>query len=332
MSLRLDNVSKRYGLVQAVKAVSVELAEGETLALLGPSGCGKSTLLRLIAGLEDADGGRISLDGQDITHATPQARGFGMVFQDYALFPHLNVEKNVAFGLTGARRTNKRERVAELLELVGLQGFEKRRIFELSGGEQQRVALARALAPRPPLLLLDEPLSNLDMTLRETLKRELRFILSKLNIRAVYVTHDQGEAFALAHRIAIMRQGEIVQVARQNELYHQPASSWVAQFLGHPNLYSAGQLEHVPQFKGPAVLRSDLVGLGHGAYQADVQAHQVLGGVHQLWLNVPQLGLSLRWQGFTRELPETLKVGDKVALDIPVEAWLELPEKVAQPA
>ncbi len=326
MSLRLDNVSKHYGAVAAVDGVSLELAEGETLALLGPSGCGKSTLLRLIAGLEDANGGRISLDARDITHATPQTRGFGMVFQDYALFPHLNVAKNIAFGLAGLSRAAKRERVAELLELVGLQGHEARRIFELSGGEQQRVALARALAPRPPVLLLDEPLSNLDLTLRENLKRELRFILSKLDIRAVYVTHDQGEAFALAHRIAIMRRGKIIQVARQNELYHHPATRWVAQFLGHPNLYSAQQLERVPQLSGPAVLRTDLVGLGRGAYQADVQAHQVLGGVHQLWLNVPQLGLSLRWQGFTRELPAALEVGDRVALDIPAAAWLELPQ------
>ena len=330
MSLRLDNVSKRYGAVQAVNAVSLELAEGETVALLGPSGCGKSTLLRLLAGLEDVDGGRISLDARDITHAAPQARGFGMVFQDYALFPHLNVAKNVMFGLARTGRVAKRERAAELLDLVGLQGYEERRIFELSGGEQQRVALARALAPRPPILLLDEPLSNLDLTLRENLKRELRFILSKLDIRAVYVTHDQGEAFALAHRIAIMRQGSIIQVARQNELYHHPATTWVAQFLGHPNLYSARQLEQVPHLSGPAVLRTDLVSLGRGAYQADVQAHQVLGGVHQLWLNVPQLGLSLRWQGFTRELPEALAVGDRIALDIPTSAWLELPETTAE--
>ncbi len=330
MSLRLDNVSKRYGAVQAVRNVSLELAEGETLALLGPSGCGKSTLLRLIAGLEDVDGGRISLGTDDITHATPQARGFGMVFQDYALFPHLSVAKNVMFGLTGMSGAVKRERVAELLDLVGLKDYGARRIYELSGGEQQRVALARALAPRPPILLLDEPLSNLDMTLRENLKRELRFILSKLDIRAVYVTHDQGEAFALAHRIAVMRRGEIIQVARQNELYHQPATRWVAQFLGHPNLYSARQLERVPQLGGPAVLRTDLVGLGRGAYTADVQAHQVLGGVHQLWLNVPQLGLSLRWQGYTRELPSALKVGDRVALDIPAQAWLELPEAAAE--
>ena len=330
--LNVTDMVKYYGAVQAVDGVSVELHEGETLALLGPSGCGKSTLLRLIAGLETPDGGRVTLNERDLTYATPQQRGFGMVFQDYALFPHLSVEKNVAFGLVQMSRGEKRERVGELLELVGLAGFEERRIHELSGGEQQRVALARALAPSPPILLLDEPLSNLDMTLRETLKRELRFILSKLNIRAIYVTHDQGEAFALANRIAVMRAGKIVQVAPQNELYHHPASSWVARFLGHPNLYSAQQLKSVPNLNGPAVLRTDLVRLGTGDHKAAVQAHQVLGGLHQLWLNVPGLSLSLRWQGFTRELPQNLEVGDSVQVDLPKEAWLELPSEVAEVA
>ncbi len=324
--LRLENITKNYGKVQAVNGVSLELAEDETLALLGPSGCGKSTLLRIIAGLELADSGKIFLDNQDISRATPQARGFGMVFQDYALFPHLNVERNIAFGLAGESREEKRKRVTELLQLVELSGYESRRIHELSGGEQQRVALARALAPRPPILLLDEPLSNLDMTLRETLKQELRFILSKLNIRAIYVTHDQGEAFALANRIAIMREGKIVQVAKQNELYNQPASSWVANFLGHPNLYREKQLQKVAGVKGPAVLRNDLIKLGEGNLTATLQAHQLLGGMHQLWLIIPEWNLSLRWQGFTRELPDNLKVGDSLKLSIPQSAWLELPE------
>lgn len=328
MTLVLDNVSKRYGTVNAVAGVSLTLDEGETLALLGPSGCGKSTLLRLIAGLEKVDAGQMTLGEQTITYATPQQRGFGMVFQDYALFPHLSVEKNIAFGLAGKTRSQKGTRVGELLELVGLAGYETRRIHELSGGEQQRVALARALAPSPPILLLDEPLSNLDMTLRETLKRELRFILSRLNIRAIYVTHDQTEAFALANRIAIMRAGQIVQVAPQNELYNKPASAWVANFLGHPNLYGAGQLKSITSKDGPAVLRTDLVSLGAGPYKAEVRAHQIIGGMHQLWLNLSEQNLSLRWQGFTRELPANLEVGDSVQLGIPDEAWLELPEAV----
>ena len=326
MSLRLDKVSKSYGQVEAVRSLSLELAQDETLALLGPSGCGKSTLLRLVAGLETVDSGSIYLANKDITTASPQTRGFGMVFQDYALFPHLNVEKNIAFGLAGQSKEAKRERVGELLELVGLSGYESRRIHELSGGEQQRVALARALAPRPPILLLDEPLSNLDMTLRENLKRELRFILSQVNIRAIYVTHDQSEAFALANRIAIMKDGQIMQLAKQNELFGHPANLWVARFLGHANLYNAKQLKDVPQVAGNAVLQSDRIHLGEGTLEATVQAHQTVGAIHQLWLLVKAWNLSLRWQGYTREVPEGLEVGDTVKLNVPDDAWLELPE------
>ena len=335
MDLRLKQLSKRYGALEAVRGVSLELAEGETLALLGPSGCGKSTLLRLIAGLETVDSGTIILGERDITGATPQARGFGMVFQDYALFPHLNVEKNIAFGLAGQSRDAQKGRVGELLELVGLAGYESRRIHELSGGEQQRVALARALAPRPPVLLLDEPLSNLDQSLRETLKRELRFILSQVGIRAVYVTHDQGEAFALSNRIAVMRAGELVQVAPQNELFNAPANLWVARFLGHANLYRREQLGKVPHANAVraagAVLRSDLVKLGAGELSATVKAHQVVGGLHQLWLLVEDYALSFRWQGYTRELPASLEVGEQVQVSIPKEAWLELPDEQTHP-
>jgi ABC-type Fe3+/spermidine/putrescine transport system ATPase subunit len=321
--LRLEKISKNYGAVRAVENVSLELSD-ETLALLGPSGCGKSTLLRVIAGLEQPDGGSLYLGERDITHVPPQSRGFGMVFQDYALFPHLNVEKNIAFGLAGQSGVEKTKRVSELLELVGLSNYEKRRIHELSGGEQQRVALARALAPKPAILLLDEPLSNLDLTLRDTLKQELRSILSSLGIGAVYVTHDQGEAFALSQRIAVMKQGSIVQVALQSELYNQPANPWVARFLGHPNLYTVKQLSSLG-IQSDAALRSDLirllpqheVGLG-----ASVQAYQLLGNVHQLWLLVKPWNLSLRWQGFSREVPETLRVGDTVQLDIPEQAWI----------
>jgi ABC-type Fe3+/spermidine/putrescine transport system ATPase subunit len=321
--LRLEKVSKSYGTVRAVENVSLELSD-ETLALLGPSGCGKSTLLRIIAGLEQPDGGSLYLGDRDITHVPPQSRGFGMVFQDYALFPHLNVEKNIAFGLAGQNSSEKTKRVGELLELVGLSQYEKRRIHELSGGEQQRVALARAIAPKPEILLLDEPLSNLDLTLRDTLKQELRSILSSLGIGAVYVTHDQGEAFALAQRIAVMKQGSIVQVAPQSELYNHPSNPWVARFLGHPNLYTAKQLTALG-IKEDAALRSDLirllpkdeVGLG-----ASVQAYQLLGNVYQLWLLVKPWNLSLRWQGFSREVPEGLKVGDTVQLEIPEHAWI----------
>ncbi len=321
--LRLEHVSKNYGSLHAVENVSLELSD-ETLALLGPSGCGKSTLLRVIAGLEQPDSGALYLGERDITNVPPQARGFGMVFQDYALFPHLNVEKNIAFGLQGKSGAEKTRRVGELLELVGLTNYEKRRIHELSGGEQQRVALARAVAPKPAILLLDEPLSNLDLTLRDTLKQELRLVLSSLGIGAVYVTHDQGEAFALSQRIAVMRQGSIVQVAAQSELYNKPNSPWVARFLGHPNLYIAKQLGSLG-IKTDAALRSDLIRLlpkDEVGLEASVQAYQLLGNIHQLWLLVKPWNLSLRWQGFSREVPETLRVGDTVQLNIPESAWI----------
>jgi ABC-type Fe3+/spermidine/putrescine transport system ATPase subunit len=321
--LRLENISKSYGKVRAVETVSLELSD-ETLALLGPSGCGKSTLLRVIAGLEQPDSGALYLGERDITHVPPQSRGFGMVFQDYALFPHLNVEKNIAFGLVGKNAEEKRKRVSELLELVGLAHYEKRRIHELSGGEQQRVALARALAPKPEILLLDEPLSNLDLTLRDTLKQELRSILSSLGIGAIYVTHDQGEAFALAQRIAVMKQGSIIQVAPQGELYNHPSNPWVARFLGHPNLYTAKQLSSLG-IKSDAALRSDLIRLlpnDEVGLEASVQAYQLLGNVHQLWLLVKPWNLSLRWQGFSREVPERLNIGDTMQLEIPERAWI----------
>jgi ABC-type Fe3+/spermidine/putrescine transport system ATPase subunit len=322
MSLRLDAIHKRYGSLQAVQDVSLELPEGETLALLGPSGCGKSTLLRLIAGLEPVSSGRILLDGHDITGVPPQSRGFGMVFQDYALFPHLNVFHNVAFGLLGVPVSVKRRRVQELLELVGLSSYERRRTFELSGGEQQRVALARALAPQPKVLLLDEPLSNLDFALRETLKRELARILDSLDIRAIYVTHDQGEAFALADRIAIMRRGQLVQEGAPDEVYAHPADPWVAGFLGHSNLYSQAV---VGAASGPLLLRHDLIRLGAGSVRAEVRSHKVVGGLHHLQLYLPERGLRLAWQGFSRELPGPLQPGDAVMIDIPDAAWQSLP-------
>ena len=211
---------------------------------MGPSGCGKSTLLRLVAGLEPPTRGRIFLGDRDITALPPQRRGFGMVFQDYALFPHLNVERNIAFGLVEAQWTKeaRRARVGELLELVGLEGLEKRRVFELSGGQQQRVALARSLAPRPALLLLDEPLSNLDAALRDELKRELEQILGALEVSALFVTHDQSEAFTVADRVAVMRSGRLEQVDTPTTLFAAPASVWVAHFLGHTNVFSKEQV------------------------------------------------------------------------------------------
>ncbi len=220
--------------------ISLTIGEGEIMALLGPSGAGKTTLLRLVAGLEQPDLGRILFHGQDITGIPPHQRSFGMMFQEYALFPHRDVAANIAFGLEMQKidRRQRDNRVAEVLELVGLHGFDRRTVDSLSGGERQRVALARCLAPQPRLLLLDEPLASLDLQLRERLANEIRTILKRLAITAIFVTHDQSEAFAVADRIAILHEGRLEQCATPEELYRHPASATVASFLGFRNLLS----------------------------------------------------------------------------------------------
>lgn len=236
--LRVEDLTKQFGTTRAVDDVSLEIADGEFLTLLGPSGCGKTTTLRLIAGFETPTSGRIVLRDMDITLLPPQKRGIGMVFQNYALFPHLNVFENIAFGLktAGMSAVDIRTRVAETLVRVDLAGYEKRKVQQLSGGQQQRVALARAIAPQPPLILLDEPLSNLDAGLRERTRIELRALLKRVGITSVFVTHDQEEAFALSDRIAIMNGGRVQQVGTPEMLYGSPANTFVATFVGRANL------------------------------------------------------------------------------------------------
>jgi iron(III) transport system ATP-binding protein len=242
--LSLQNISKRYGATRAVADLSLAVERGEFFGLLGPSGCGKTTTLRMIAGLEKPDAGTIAFDDEDITARSPEHRGFGMVFQNYALFPHLNVFENVAFGLRARRRPKPevRERVSGALMLVQLPGYEGRRIDELSGGQQQRVAIARAIAIEPALLLFDEPLSNLDVALREETREELRVLVERLGLTAVYVTHDQEEAFALCDRISVMSDGRILQTGAPRELYERPEEIFVARFLGRNNLIRARRL------------------------------------------------------------------------------------------
>src|SRR6266436_1793681 len=253
--LSLNQVSKRFGATAAVADVSIAVNGGEFFGLLGPSGCGKTTTLRIIAGLESPDTGSVEFDGSDITRLPSEGRGFGMVFQNYALFPHLNVFENVAFGLRarrsrrsgptvseGVSRNAINQRVKQALELVQLPGFDIRRVDELSGGQQQRVAIARAIAIEPALLLFDEPLSNLDVALREETRRELRALVKRLNLTAVYVTHDQEEAFALCDRIAVMDKGRVQQVGAPRQLYDHPANVIVARFLGNNNLLEAMRL------------------------------------------------------------------------------------------
>lgn len=236
--LNLHNLHKTFDKTPALRGVSFHIQEGEIVAVLGPSGCGKSTLLGIIAGLTQPDQGQISWEGKDLASIPPHQRGFGLMFQDFALFPHRNVRENVAFGLQMAHWPAEKisSRVTEVLELVGLPGFQPRDVNTLSGGESQRVALARSLAPHPNLLMLDEPLGSLDRNLRERLTADLRSILQKSAQTALYVTHDQEEAFVIADRVVIMNAGRVEQVGVPQELYYQPACSFVARFLGLDNL------------------------------------------------------------------------------------------------
>ncbi len=233
-ALRLDTLSKRFATTAVLERISLEVPEGEVLALLGPSGSGKTTLLRIVAGFERADAGAIHLGAERIDPLPPERRGFGMVFQHYALFPHLSVGANVAFGLESRRlaRDEIRARVAAALARVDLAGFEARRVAEISGGQQQRVALARALAPEPRVLLLDEPLSNLDPSLRERTRRELAATLREVGITTLLVTHEQEEAFELGHRVALLHGGRLEQVGPPRELYGAPATRFAAGFVG----------------------------------------------------------------------------------------------------
>jgi ABC-type Fe3+/spermidine/putrescine transport system ATPase subunit len=236
--LQVSGISKSFAGTPVLRDVSFKVDEGDVICLLGPSGCGKTTLLRIVAGLETADLGQVTLDGRPLDQVPVHRRGFGLMFQDYALFPHKDVSDNVAFGLRmqNLPRPQVEARVAEMLSLVGLAGYEGRRVYDLSGGEQQRVALARSLAPGPSLLMLDEPLGSLDRALREELMNELRAILKQVGVTSIYVTHDQQEAFAVADRLIIINRGRMVQQGTPQAIYWRPASPWVSRFLGLTNL------------------------------------------------------------------------------------------------
>lgn len=273
--LQLRGLAKQYPGIShpAVADVSLSLQRGEILSLLGPSGCGKTTLLRMIAGFEPTDAGDIFIEGAQMNRRPPEKRGVGMVFQDYALFPHLTVNQNVAFGLKGGRRGDRKgkqhqaQRVQQVLSLVGLEDFGRRYPHELSGGQQQRIALARALAPAPSLVLLDEPMSNLDVQVRLRLRQELRDILKQSHTTAILVTHDQEEALSVADRIAVIRQGRVEQYGWPEEIYQSPASRFVADFVTQANFLPAQQRELDLWETEIGCLRARITGLGQAQLQ-----------------------------------------------------------------
>ncbi|MGA8259549.1 MAG: ABC transporter ATP-binding protein [Arenicellales bacterium] len=251
-AVTLEHIDKRFGGVKAVEDLSLNVKKGESIALLGPSGCGKTTTLRLIAGFERPDGGRVLIDGVDVSGKRPYERNVGLVFQDYALFPHMNVEQNVAYGLRnrGYPRDEIPDRVKQMLELVSLARFAGQRPGKLSGGQQQRVALARALATSPSVLLLDEPLSALDAKLRQELRLELKAILSAARCTTIVVTHDQEEAMSLSDNIVVMHAGHIMQRGSPTELYDTPANRFVAEFIGRSNWFSGTAVPGNPEGTG----------------------------------------------------------------------------------
>ena len=272
--IRLENVTKRFGKVVAVDDVSLSVDEGEFFALLGPSGCGKTTLLRMVAGFETPTEGRILIDGQDVSRIPPNRRPVNMVFQSYAVFPHMSVADNVGYGLVvdGVAKAERERRVEEALALVKLDDFGARKPDQLSGGQRQRVALARALAKRPRVLLLDEPLSALDAKLREQMRSELTQLQEKVGVTFVMVTHDQDEALAMASRCAVMNRGLLQQIATPSDLYEFPNSRFVADFIGQVNLFegklSVDERDHAviasPELETPVFLDHGVTG-AHGA-------------------------------------------------------------------
>lgn len=237
--IELKQVYKAFGATKVLQDFNLSFEKGKFTTLLGASGCGKTTILRLIAGLEDLDQGQILCDGKDISRLPPQQRGVGIVFQSYALFPHLTVGENVAFGLKmqESHSSDIAEKVSQALKMVELEGFEHRRIEQLSGGQQQRVALARALVIAPQILLFDEPLSNLDTNLRRTMREMIRHLQQKLGITVLYVTHDQTEAFAISDAVVVMNQGKVEQIGLPNTLYHHPTSRFTANFMGEVSFF-----------------------------------------------------------------------------------------------
>ena len=325
--LKLQQVALGYGNAKtAVQGLDLDVARGELISLLGPSGCGKTTTMRAIAGLIELRGGSITLDGRDISRLPPNKRDIGLVFQSYALFPHLNVFDNVAFGLRLRKvpAAELRQRVEQVIAAVGLAGFEARLPAQMSGGQQQRVALARAIVIEPKLLLLDEPLSNLDAKLRVQMRAELRRIQRELGITMLYVTHDQDEALAMSDRIVVMNGGKIEQLDTPEQLFNAPRTRFVANFMGFENLfdYRDGQLQGsagrlplamLPPGTACAAWRVPQVPVGRGPFRGRVLSRGFLGETVEYLLDTP-LG---QVRGMAPATLATAREGEDVAFDLP---------------
>ena len=323
--LKLERLTLGYGKSLAVPALDLTMREGELLALLGPSGCGKTTTMRAIAGLLTPREGRILLVGRDITRVAANQREVGLVFQSYALFPHLSVFENVAFGLRLRHVTSDelQRRAAEAIAMVGLAGFEKRLPRELSGGQQQRVALARSVVVRPRLLLLDEPLSNLDARLRLEMRSELQRLQRELGVTMMYVTHDQAEALALADRVVVMREGRIAQQGSPVDIYERPRSAFVARFVGFENVFAAtlpGRLTQFVDGQPGLAWRPRSVLLGQGPHEGTVLGASYLGESVEVLLQTAAGPLRVQT---APDAPRCL-AGEKLRFDLPLAAAVAL--------
>ncbi len=322
--VNVSGLAKRYGSSTIFEDIAFDLKKGELVTLLGPSGCGKSTLLRCIAGLTEPDAGHITVDDEDITHTAPQKRGIGMVFQSYALFPNMTVERNIAFGLKMHKYPAKEiaRKVAEVVKLVELGGKEQQHPHELSGGQRQRVALARALVVEPRILLLDEPLSALDARIRKNLREQIRDIQRRLDLTTIFVTHDQEEALTLSDRIFVMNQGRIVQEGSAQNVYSRPATEFVARFMGSYNLLDSTQCQQLfgRRVSGHLAIRPESIHLIDSASsQADalpatIVAHQLLGNVVRYQVKSGEILLLV--DCLNRSMNELLPPGTAVKLKI----------------
>ncbi len=326
--LELTDICKAFDETTGLADVNIVVEENEILALLGPSGCGKTTLLRIIAGLEEPDRGEVHFDGRAMNHVPAHARGFGLMFQDYALFPHLDVAGNIGYGLriAGMAPGRRQDRVTQLLRLVGLEGFERRNVADLSGGEKQRVALARCLAPGPRLIMLDEPLAALDRGLRDHLALEIKRIILDVGIPAVLVTHDQSEAFAMADRVAVLHRGRVVQCDSPTQIHAAPANSMVARFLGLTNLITDGHLyTRLLSRLGPGqvfLIRPDAIKPGREGHELTIEGlvleNVFRGDFHRVRLRADDSELVCH---LARPLPP----GETVTLDIDPDGIVKLP-------